>query len=121
MPHVTLRLRFDDFSRATRSHTLLESTFETRTILAVAPRAAHGGHADDRGDVARPSSGLSLSNLADDAAIQLALPLEERSVSALDSTVDELRERFGSGRDHARLAAQPPAPSRDADAAGLRR
>ena len=40
--------------------------------------------------------GLSLSNLADDDAIQLALPLEQRSVSALDSTVDELRERFGT-------------------------
>ena len=40
--------------------------------------------------------GLSLSNLENDDAVQLALPLEERSVSALDSTVDELRERFGS-------------------------
>ena len=33
---VTLRLRFDDFSRATRSHTLRWPTAETRTILTAA-------------------------------------------------------------------------------------
>jgi DNA polymerase-4 len=33
---ITLRLRFDDFSRATRSHTLTEATTETLTILAIA-------------------------------------------------------------------------------------
>jgi DNA polymerase-4 len=92
---VTLRLRFDDFSRATRAHTLLESTFETRTILAVAREllAAAMPMIEERGITL---VGLSLSNLDDDDAVQLALPLERRSVSALDSTVDELRERFGS-------------------------
>jgi DNA polymerase-4 len=92
---VTLRLRFDDFSRATRAHTLLESTFETRTILAVAREllAAAMPMIEERGVTL---VGLSLSNLDDDDAVQLALPLERRSVSALDSTVDELRERFGS-------------------------
>ena len=92
---ITLRLRFDDFSRATRSHTLLESTFETRTILAVGREllVAAMPMIEERGATL---VGLSLSNLADDAAIQLALPLEQRSVSALDSTVDELRERFGT-------------------------
>jgi DNA polymerase-4 len=92
---VTLRLRFDDFSRATRAHTLLESTFETRRILAVAREllAAAMPMIEERGVTL---VGLSLSNLDDDDAVQLALPLERRSVSALDSTVDELRERFGS-------------------------
>src|SRR5205807_9976352 len=33
---IVLRLRFDDFSRATRSHTLLRATAETHTILATA-------------------------------------------------------------------------------------
>ena len=33
---VVLRLRFDDFSRATRSHTLTEATAQTQTILAAA-------------------------------------------------------------------------------------
>jgi DNA polymerase IV len=92
---VTLRLRFDDFARATRSHTLLESTFETRTILATGREllAAAMPTIEERGVTL---VGLSLSNLEDDGAVQLALPLEHRSVSALDSTVDDLRERFGS-------------------------
>ena len=92
---VTLRLRFDDFARATRSHTLLESTFETRTMLAVAREllATAMPMIEERGVTL---VGLSLSNLDDDDAVQLALPLERRSVSALDSIVDELRERFGT-------------------------
>jgi DNA polymerase IV len=92
---ITLRLRFDDFARATRSHTLLESTFETRTLLTVGREllAAAMPMIEERGVTL---IGLSLSNLDDDDAVQLALPLEQRSVSALDSIVDELRERFGS-------------------------
>jgi DNA polymerase-4 len=92
---VTLRLRFDDFSRATRSHTLLESTVETRTILAVGRDLLGAAMPliEERGVTL---VGLSLSNLDDDDMVQLALPLERRSVSALDNTVDELRERFGS-------------------------
>jgi DNA polymerase IV len=92
---VTLRLRFDDFTRATRSHTLLESTFETRTILAVGREllVAAMPMIEERGVTL---VGLSLSNLDDDDAVQLALPLEQRSASALDSIVDELRERYGS-------------------------
>ena len=33
---VVLRLRFDDFSRATRSHTMAEATARTATLLSVA-------------------------------------------------------------------------------------
>jgi DNA polymerase-4 len=92
---VTLRLRFDDFTRATRSHTLLESTIETRTILATGREllVAALPMIEEKGVTL---VGLSLSNLEDDSAVQLALPLERRSASALDSTVDDLRERFGS-------------------------
>ena len=117
---VTLRLRFDDFSRATRSHTLLESTFETRTILATARDLLGAAMPliEERGVTL---VGLSLANLDDDDTVQLALPLERRSVSALDNTVDELRERFGRRGDHARVPAQPPPPSLDAAAARLRR
>ena len=92
---VTLRLRFDDFARATRSHTLLESTFETRTILATARELLATAMPHDRGEGRHARRALALQP-RDDDAVQLALPLEERSVSALDSTVDELRERFGS-------------------------
>jgi DNA polymerase-4 len=40
--------------------------------------------------------GFSLGNLADDAAIQLALPLHRHGGGALDATLDHVRERFGS-------------------------
>ena len=90
---ITLRLRFDDFSRATRSHTLAEATRQTRTILITA-----------RGLVATAIPtieakgltlvGLALSNLEDDAAIQLALPLDRHR--ALDATLDLVRDRFGT-------------------------
>jgi DNA polymerase-4 len=40
--------------------------------------------------------GVALSNLSDDHAIQLALPFDRRSQSALDAAVDDVRERFGS-------------------------
>jgi DNA polymerase-4 len=91
---VVLRLRFDDFTRATRSHTLNEATAQTQTILATAR---------DLMAVAMPlierqgvtMVGISLTNLKDDGAVQLALPLERRPVSALDATIDTVRDRFG--------------------------
>jgi DNA polymerase-4 len=93
---VTLRLRFGDFSRATRSHTLPEATAQTQTLLATA-----------RGllDAAMPlirSQGLTLigvafSNLEGDDAVQLALQLDRRENRALDAALDELRDKFGSG------------------------
>ena len=36
LPHGVLRLRFADFTRATRSHTLAQATAHTETILAAA-------------------------------------------------------------------------------------
>jgi DNA polymerase-4 len=92
---VVLRLRFDDYSRATRSRTLLEATAETATILATA-----------RGLLvtAMPTIesqgitliGVALSNLQDGSAIQLALPLESRHDAALDAALDDVRNRYGS-------------------------
>jgi DNA polymerase-4 len=92
---VVLRLRFDDFSRATRSHTLGEATTQNRTILA----AARGLLAAATPEVERRGLtliGLSLTNLEDADAIQLALPLERRPVNRLDATIDDVRERFGT-------------------------
>ncbi|MEA2449196.1 MAG: polymerase, partial [Thermoleophilaceae bacterium] len=90
---VTLRLRFADFSRATRSHTLAEATARTPAILAAArellfaalPLIRHQGIT---------LVGVSLGNLEDDGAVQLALPFER--ASALDATLDDVRDRFGT-------------------------
>jgi DNA polymerase-4 len=40
--------------------------------------------------------GITLSNLADARAVQLALPLEQRGSSALDAALDDVRDRYGS-------------------------
>ena len=72
---VTLRLRFDDFSRATRSHTLLQATAQTRTCLRAAREllAASAPLIRERG---LTLIGIAVSNLADDLPLQLALPLD---------------------------------------------
>jgi DNA polymerase IV len=89
---VVLRLRFDDFKRATRSHTLREATDRTETVLAAARVLL---------DAARPTIehrgitlvGVALSNLEDSGPGQL--PLDDRTAT-LDATLDDLRERFGT-------------------------
>ncbi len=105
---VSLRLRFDDFSRATRSHTLPEATAHTPTLLAV----ARGLLATALPTIQRQGItliGLTFSNLGDDRAIQLALPFERGGTGAIDETLDTVRHRFGAaaitravllGRDH---------------------
>jgi DNA polymerase-4 len=92
---VTLRLRFDDFSRVTRSHTVMESTAHTQVILGVARDllAAALPMIRQRGVTLL---GLTLSNLDDDSAIQLALPFGRRSSIALDAALDVVRERYGT-------------------------
>jgi DNA polymerase-4 len=92
---VMLRFRFDDFSRATRSHTLLHATAETYTILATAREllATAAPMIEAQG---LTLIGVTLANLDDDGAIQLALPFDRRSQSALDAAIDGVHERFGS-------------------------
>jgi DNA polymerase IV len=91
---VVLRLRFDDFSRATRSYTLPGSTARTDTILAVARGllAAAAPMIQRRG---LTLVGISVANLDDDATLQLPLPLGRGDHHALDAAMDEVRERFG--------------------------
>jgi DNA polymerase IV len=90
---VVLRMRFGDYSRATRSHTLSEATAQTLTILATARfLLASSMPAIERQGLTLV--GLALANLEDDGAIQLALPLDRRRT--LDATLDEVRDRFGS-------------------------
>lgn len=92
---VVLRLRFGDFSRATRSHTLTEATAHTETILATARGLLVGVLPKIAGD-GLSLLGVSLANLADDSAVQLALPFERRDGPALDTTLDAIRARYGA-------------------------
>lgn len=92
---VVLRLRFDDFTRATRSQTLLQATASTETIL----RAARELAADAMPLLERRGVtlvGVSVSNLADAIPMQLALALDGRRTNELDEAIDAVRERFGS-------------------------
>jgi DNA polymerase-4 len=92
---VVLRLRFEDFARATRSHTLPYATANTDAILTTAR---------DLLSVAAPIIerrgitlvGISVANLHDGRAVQLTLPFDRRGSEALDAALDEVWQRFGS-------------------------
>jgi DNA polymerase-4 len=92
---VTLRLRFDDFSRATRSHTLPHSTAQTQIVLAAARSLFNSALPviDRRG---LTLIGVAITNLVDDLPIQLSLPLDRDDGALLDAALDEIRSRFGS-------------------------
>jgi DNA polymerase IV len=92
---VVLRLRFDDFSRATRSHTLPFATGHTETILG-ATRALFAGAAPTIACRGLTLVGVAVANLENATAVQLTLPFERRSTAALDEALDEVRARFGS-------------------------
>jgi DNA polymerase-4 len=92
---VTIRLRFDDFSRVTRAHTVPQATAQTAVILDAARGlvAAAMPLIRERGITLL---GLALSNLGDDAEVQLAFPWDAHAIPTLDITLDEVRARFGS-------------------------
>jgi DNA polymerase-4 len=92
---VVLRLRFDDFSRATRSYTLPQATANTATILATgrALLAIAGPMIQSRGITL---VGVAVSNLENGGTVQLMLPFDPRGSDALDAALDEVRARFGS-------------------------
>jgi DNA polymerase-4 len=92
---VVLRLRFADFSRATRSHTLPHATAQTDAILATARGllAAAVPTIERRG---LTLVGISVANLENATAVQLTLPLDGRAGDALDTALDRVRARFGA-------------------------
>jgi DNA polymerase IV len=92
---VVLRLRFSDFSRATRSHTLPMATAHTQTILAAEwdLLAAAMPMIERQG---LTMVGVSVGNLDNDGYVQPPLPLDAYTRSTLDTALDAVRDRFGS-------------------------
>lgn len=102
---ITLRLRFDDFTRATRSTTLPRPTADTHLVLT----AARGLLAASMSTITMQGLtlvGVAVSNLDAEAAHQLELPLDVRDTdeqqhpeidrTALDSALDGVQRKFGS-------------------------
>ncbi|MBO0849316.1 MAG: DNA polymerase IV [Pseudonocardia sp.] len=91
---VVLRLRFADFARVTRSHTLAGATAHTDTVLATARALL---------SVATPLIeqrgltlvGIAVGNLDDEETAQLTLPFDGPPM-ALDLALDHVRNRFGA-------------------------
>jgi DNA polymerase-4 len=92
---VVVRLRFDDFTRATRSHTLPLATAHTWTILLTARWLLLSARPliEQRG---LTLVGIAVGNLETAPPVQLGLPMERQSGEELDAAIDAVRERFGS-------------------------
>ncbi|WP_167096610.1 DNA polymerase IV [Mycobacterium sp. DL592] len=94
---VVLRLRFDDFDRVTRSHTMPRATASTETVLATA-RALVGQAAPVIAERGITLIGFAVSNIDRDGAQQLELPLDgpQPDLLDLDAAVDRVRRRYGN-------------------------
>src|SRR4051812_11236511 len=92
---IVLRLRFDDYSRATRSHTIARATASTRTVLDVSRTLLASAQpiVEQRG---LTLIGVAVTNLTDDLPRQLELPTTSADGSVLDHALDEIKERFGT-------------------------
>ena len=92
---IVLRLRFGDFTRATRSHSLERATAHTNTVLLTV-RELLGDAAEMIAERGLTLVGVAVSNLDDHGTVQLTLPLDAQSTGALDSALDGVRGRFGA-------------------------
>lgn len=91
---VVVRFRFDDFTRATRSHTLAEATFDTAPLLRASIELLDRMWPTIDG-AGLTLIGLSVTNLDDSGAVQQSLPFDDRS--ALDAALDGVLDKFGGG------------------------
>ncbi|PRB56451.1 DNA polymerase IV [Microbacterium sp. MYb45] len=92
---VVLRLRFGDFTKATRSRSLRAPTDRTAIVLTVARTLLAAAQADI---TARGITliGISLSQLDRAGNVQPELPIDWGDEARLDSVLDTLRDRYGS-------------------------
>ncbi len=94
---VVLRLRFDDFTRVTRSHTMPRATASTAPILGAARDLVGAAHSliAERGITL---IGFAVSNIDRGGAQQLELPLDGSGPELLDldAAVDRVRRRYGN-------------------------
>ncbi|NVN51354.1 DNA polymerase IV [Mycolicibacterium hippocampi] len=96
---VVLRLRFDDFGRATRSHTMPQATASTDVVLGAARAlvAAAGPLIAERG---LTLVGFAVCNIDRDGAQQMELPFAEavhtRDSLTIDVAIDRVRGRYGN-------------------------
>ena len=91
-----MRLRFNDFGRATRSHTLRRATCSTQALLGTARElvAAAAPLIAERG---LTLVGFAVSEIDRDGAEQLMLPFTtEAEPGVIDAAVDSVRRRYGS-------------------------
>ena len=91
---VHLRLRFADFSRASRAHTLPHATADTAIILSAA-RALLAAALPVIESEGCTLVGVAVSNIEGSGGEQLALPVDKPS-GAIDAVLDEVRDRFGA-------------------------
>ena len=92
---VTLRLRFNDFGRATRSHTLPWATSSTQTLLDTARRLVTSA-APLIAERGLTLVGFAVSEIDRSGAEQLLLPFNARTQpAAVDAAVDRVRRRYG--------------------------
>ena len=91
---VVLRLRFDDFSRATRSRTLPWATSSTQPILAAARQLVRST-APVIAERGLTLVGFAVSGIDRSGAQQLMRPFGEAEPLAIEAAVDRVRQRYG--------------------------
>ena len=92
---VVLRLRFGDFSKATRSRSLRAPTDRTAVLLTVA-RALLAAAQPELADRGITLLALSLSQLDRADRVQPELPIDWGDEARLDGVLDTLRDRYGA-------------------------
>jgi DNA polymerase-4 len=92
---VVLRLRYGDFAKATRSHTVGSPTDRTAILLAVARELLAGAQTEiaERGITL---IGISLTQLRRTDDLQPELPIDWGDGARLDAVLDAVHERFGA-------------------------